>query len=81
MGLAEPSSCYFCSSVTPKPSMLASQYTCKGREPSFTASHSGKTRTGVVVSFATMSHTMAFTLGVHENLTPFLRRAVIGRIR
>ena len=45
MGYTEPSG-WSCLSAAPKPSMHASQYTWKGREPSATASQSGKAKIG-----------------------------------
>ena len=45
MDLTEPSVCS-CSSAAPKPSMHASSYTWRGREPSATASQPGKTKIG-----------------------------------
>ena len=78
MGRTEPSGCS-CSSAAPNPSMHASQFTWKGREPSATASQSGKTKIGGLASSARISRTII--LCVNSNLTPFLRRDVIGRIR
>ena len=69
------------SSAPPNPSMHAPQYTLKGREPSTTASRSGKTKMGGAASSATISRTISSKASVNANLTPFPRREVIGRIR
>ena len=56
--------------VAPNPSLLASHYTRKGREPCSTAFKSGKPRTGGAASSASMSRTMASMVGANKHSPP-----------
>ena len=78
MGFMEPS-VRSCPRAAPNPSMQASQYTWNVRVPLATASQSGKTRTGGVVSSAKISRTNFSIAGVKATLNPFRRSALIGR--
>ena len=60
--------------------MLASQWRRKGRYVSMTASQSGKTSIEGVASSARRARTVSSIAEVKSNATPFLRRAVIGRM-
>ena len=72
---------YSCSSVAPRPSVLASQCRRKGRDLSITASQSGKTSVGGAASSASKAKTAASIGGVKLNVAPFVSKVVIGRTR
>ena len=71
----------FCSSVAPRPSVLASQCRRNGRELSIAASHRRKTSIGEEANSVRRAQTVSSMEGVKLNVTPFLRRAVVGRTR
>ena len=78
MGFMEPSDCS-CLRAAPNPSMQASQHTWNGREPSATASQSGKTRIGGVASSAGIYRNNISISGVNANFTPFRKSELVGR--
>ena len=61
--------------------MLAPQWRRKGRVVWMTASQSGKTRIEGAASLARRARTVSSIVEVKSNAAPFLRRAVIGRMR
>ena len=76
----DPSGCS-CSSVAPRPSVLASQCRRNGRDLSITASQAGKTSIGGAASSASRVQAAASIGGVKLNVALILRKDVIGRIR
>ena len=66
--------------AAPKPSIQAPQYTWKGRQPSATASQTGKTKIDGAASSALVWRRITSVAGVKMYLTPFRGRAVRGRI-
>ena len=79
-GADKPSGCS-CSSVAPRPSVLALQSRRKGRDLSITAPQSRKTSIGGAASSASRARTASSIEGVKLNVAPFLSKAVIGRTR